>query len=182
MNKSDNNKNSLSTTIPCAVYEDLLPLVQDGLASVESKILVEEHEKTCPNCGSNKIISTQMNESRILQKIKLQIMYLAFIPLIIGIFFGVNFGITQYMFNNIWLMPLLGGISVLIYRKKSLWLLLVVFVASSTYHGLPMHYDQPYHILNIAEAIQWGNIYAGLFLLGQVIVSLFAFALKKEED
>lgn len=180
MNKTDNKNNF---TIPCAVYEDLLPLVQDGLASVESKILVEEHEKTCPNCGASKVdTSTKMDETRILQKIKLQIISLAFIPLVIGIFFGVNFGITQHMFNNIWLMPLLGGISAIIYRKKSLWLLLVVFVVSSIYHALPIHYDENYQLIYILASIQWGSIYAGLFLLGQIIVSLFAFALKKEEN
>lgn len=169
--------------IPCAVYHDLLPLVQDGLASDESKALVEEHEKTCPHCGTNSVSgSLQMNETHILQKIKLQILSLAFIPLVMGIFLGVNFGISQYMFNNIWLMPLLGGISAIIYRKKSLWLLLVVFVTTTIYHALPIHFDENYEFVYILASIQWGNLYAGLFLIGQVIVALLMFALKKEKD
>lgn len=179
---SDNNTTNYNK-IPCAVYNDLLPLVTEGLASDESRILVEEHQKTCPNCSLNQTNDIyQMNENNILKKIKLQIISLAFIPLIIGILFGVSLGISQAMFNNIWLMPLLGGVSAIIYRKKSLWLTLIVFITVSIFHALPIHYNESYQLVFILAGIQWGNIYAGLFLLGQVITGLFQFALKKEGD
>lgn len=37
--------------LPCKVVEDLLPMYFDGLCSVESATLVEEHLKTCPACS-----------------------------------------------------------------------------------------------------------------------------------
>ena len=36
------------TEIPCAVCRDLIPLVQDGVASPESEALVKAHLQTCP--------------------------------------------------------------------------------------------------------------------------------------
>ena len=38
------------TEIPCAVCRDLIPLVQDGVASLESEALVKAHLQTCPEC------------------------------------------------------------------------------------------------------------------------------------
>ena len=38
------------TEIPCAVCRDLIPLVQDGVASPESEALVKAHLQTCPEC------------------------------------------------------------------------------------------------------------------------------------
>ena len=34
--------------IPCAVCRDLMPLVQDGVASPESEALVKAHLAACP--------------------------------------------------------------------------------------------------------------------------------------
>lgn len=45
------------TEIPCAVCRDLIPLVQDGVASPESEALVKAHLQTCPNaapCGGGR--------------------------------------------------------------------------------------------------------------------------------
>ena len=38
------------TKIPCAVCRDLIPLVQDSVASPESEALVKAHLQTCPEC------------------------------------------------------------------------------------------------------------------------------------
>lgn len=37
------------TEIPCAVCRDLIPLVQDGVASPESEALVKAHLQACPH-------------------------------------------------------------------------------------------------------------------------------------
>lgn len=39
-----------NTKIPCAVCRDLIPLVQDGIASPESEQLVRAHLAVCPAC------------------------------------------------------------------------------------------------------------------------------------
>lgn len=44
------NEASKTTKIPCAVCRDLMPLVQDGVASPESEELVRIHLHTCPAC------------------------------------------------------------------------------------------------------------------------------------
>ena len=42
------NKAAETTKIPCAVCRDLMPLVQDGVASPESEALVQAHMAVCP--------------------------------------------------------------------------------------------------------------------------------------
>ena len=37
--------------IKCGIVQDILPLYTDGVCSEESKVLVEEHIKTCEKCG-----------------------------------------------------------------------------------------------------------------------------------
>ena len=44
------NEITETTKIPCAVCRDLMPLVQDGVASPESEELVRIHLHTCPAC------------------------------------------------------------------------------------------------------------------------------------
>ena len=38
--------------ITCDIIEDLLPLYHDNVCSNDSKIIVEEHLKNCPQCKS----------------------------------------------------------------------------------------------------------------------------------
>ena len=42
------NKAAETAKIPCAVCRDLMPLVQDGVASPESEALVQAHMAVCP--------------------------------------------------------------------------------------------------------------------------------------
>ena len=42
------NKAAETAKIPCAVCRDLMPLVQDGVASPESEALVKAHLAACP--------------------------------------------------------------------------------------------------------------------------------------
>lgn len=49
--------------LKCEVIQDLLPLYHDGVASAESKLLVDEHLKQCSNC--RKILETVQNGSLI---------------------------------------------------------------------------------------------------------------------
>ena len=44
------NKAAETAKIPCAVCRDLMPLVQDGVASPESEALVQAHMAVCPAC------------------------------------------------------------------------------------------------------------------------------------
>lgn len=45
--------------ISCKVIEDLLPLYHDGVCSEDSRVLVEEHLKSCSKCGKMK---TELDE------------------------------------------------------------------------------------------------------------------------
>ena len=67
------------TEIPCAVCRDLIPLVQDGVASPESEALVKAHLQTCPECrtlwqaGGGQALPQSLpapDDARLLQKIR----------------------------------------------------------------------------------------------------------------
>ena len=66
------------TEIPCAVCRDLIPLVQDGVASPESEALVKAHLAACPACralrqGADAPAVPELpapNDGKILQKLR----------------------------------------------------------------------------------------------------------------
>ena len=50
MDNKNSKANNLMDKNLCDIVEDLLPLYYDGVCSDKSKVLVEEHVKTCPSC------------------------------------------------------------------------------------------------------------------------------------
>ena len=64
--------------LSCEVTQDLLPLYHDGVCSDESRALVEEHLKTCPDCaailgelrGEIELPHAEPNEADVLKKLR----------------------------------------------------------------------------------------------------------------
>ena len=64
--------------LSCEVARDLLPLYHDGVCSHESRELVEEHVKTCPDCaailgelrGEIEVPHEESNEAAVLKKLR----------------------------------------------------------------------------------------------------------------
>ena len=73
--------------IPCAVCRDLMPLVQDGVASPESEALVKAHLQTCPELPAP-------DDGKILQKLRRRYSTHLLLLAFVGIAAGVALGYT----------------------------------------------------------------------------------------
>ena len=60
-----------------------------------------------------------MNDKKIISKIKNQLIRGAIIMIVLGSFIGVGISESEWMFYNIVIMPIIGGVGYFIFRKKS---------------------------------------------------------------
>ena len=60
-----------------------------------------------------------MNDKKIISKIKNQLIRGAIIMIVLGSFIGVGISESEWMFYNVIIMPIVGGIGYFIFRKKS---------------------------------------------------------------
>lgn len=126
------------TPVSCAVIQDLMPLVQDGVASPESEALVKTHIKTCPDCralwealpASPAPQSGLPDDDAVLRKVRLHVRLWLLVVIVVGltlgmtvlfrgitglifVFFPLTCGIAYWFDDVIWkLVPLLAGVIV----------------------------------------------------------------------
>ncbi len=123
--------------ISCDTCMDLMPLVTDCIASEDSRLLVEEHIKTCESC-KNVFMSAdpskvQMNDKIIVGKIKKQLSYFILVVILIGAVSGMMLTNSMNMFYNALIMPLIGGLGFLVLRKKTVWLTILFYSGIYTF-------------------------------------------------
>lgn len=111
--------------ISCDVCKDLIPIVQDGIASNDSAETVKKHIENCEACAALfegvKISDSNLNRFFLRFRRKLRI-YLI-LAMLSGICFGVACGIKDggvYILVNIILMPVIGILSFFVFRWKAL--------------------------------------------------------------
>lgn len=122
-----------TTKISCAVCRDLMPLVQDGVASPESEALVQAHMAVCPACralwrgtdGPTTPEPPAPDDGKILQRLRrrysMHLLLLAFA----GIAAGIALGYTGRSNWVILFLPLVWG--VLTYRDTGMGRPLLLF-------------------------------------------------------
>ena len=119
--------------IPCAVCRDLMPLVQDGVASPESEALVKAHLAACPACralrqGADAPAVPELpapDDGKILQKLRRRYSAHLLLLAFVGIAAGVALGYTGRSNWVILLLPLVWG--VLTYRDTGMGRPLLLF-------------------------------------------------------
>lgn len=175
--------------ISCDVCMDLAPLVQDNVASEDSKEIVYEHIKECKDCqrlfNSFEEAAPKMDEEKILKKIKKQLFVGAMVIISLGAMIGLALSESMGMFYNILIMPTIGAIGYLALRKKAylvplillgfsyIWIL-IKYIGEGMFEETPLLYG-------LTIPFYWGLIYSGLCVLGILIGSLFHIAFRKEE-
>jgi len=119
--------------IPCAVCRDLMPLVQDGVASPESEALVQAHMAVCPACralwqGTDDPAMPEQSapdDGKILQRLRRRYSTHLLLLAFVGIAAGVALGYTGRSNWVILLLPLVWG--VLTYRDTGMGRPLLLF-------------------------------------------------------
>lgn len=168
--------------ITCDICIDLMPLVQDGVASEDSSKAVEEHLKICPVCRSmfEGNIPTPSDSSQILKKIQQKTRVFMAMVLMFGVFFGLSLTASSELFLNSLIMPVIGCIGYYLFRWKSLSitpaLILITHLITNTF-GLVRGSEH----LDIATLLMWSALYSVFSILGSIIAGLIHFAFRKED-
>lgn len=167
--------------ISCDMCIDLMPLVQDGVASEDSRNAVLQHLQECPDCRAlyEGEIPTPSNTKEILGKVKRRAQLFSAMVMMFGIFYGLMLTAGNGIFMNVIIMPIIGGIGYYLFRWKALFiipplLLVTHFITNAL--GLGGEGLMP------IEVVLWTAIYCCVTLVGFLIAALLHFAFKKEDD
>lgn len=104
--------------------------------------------------------------------------------IILGSFIGVGISESEWMFYNIVIMPIIGGVGYFIFRKKSYILPISIFTLTYVWDFIKYMVERPTNEMGWGEIITvpatWATIYTGLCTLGILIGFLLYIAFKKE--
>lgn len=170
------------TKLTCDICIDLMPLVQDGVASNDSVAAVEEHLKYCPECRAlyEGQIPQPSDSSQILKKIQQKLQIFIGMILMFGVFFGLSLTASSEQFLNVWIMPVIGCIGYYLFRWKGIYitpcLLLITHLITNTFGMI-----RGTEYLDILTLVMWTAIYAFFSTIGAVIAGLIHFGLRKED-
>lgn len=172
--------------ISCDIYQDLIPLVLDNVASEDSIRLVTTHVECCKECEIiyNSAKSPNVNlqdDVKIIKSIKKKIYFSGIALLVIGTMIGVYLSNSMGMFYNIILMPMIGAIAYYVLGKR--WYIVSVGVFITSYIWLFVGFVIEYRKLAIEifyYPIYLTAIYTALTVVGVFVSKLLYFAFKKE--
>lgn len=172
-----------NSKISCDVIQDLLPLVQDGIASEASQRLVEEHLAQCELCSGNVLEKpVQIEDPQILNKIRKKFSQYAFLIITSGGLIGASLSYSFEFLNNILLMPLMGALCAIFLKKQ--WFRGVIAILGVCYICMIMIvcYQESYTSLFsvLTSPLFFLAAYAILLIIGVIIGRLLRFALKGE--
>ena len=168
--------------ITCDICMDLLPLVQDNVASADSITVVKQHLETCSECRAmfEGQIPIPSNNNQIIKKLQRKTYTFLSMVLMFGIFFGLSLTATNELFLNSLIMPILGCIGYYLFQWKTLYitpiLLLITHFIINTF-GLIRGLEY----LDIASLVMWTAIYSFFSIIGTMIAGLTHFALRKDD-
>ncbi len=147
----------------CGIVQDLIPLVNDGVASQESQIFVKKHCESCEECRAlleNPPHYDSQNLNKKWRK-KLRITWIGF--LILMILIATSFSATQYQFQNFILIPLIGGIGYWLLRKKVYVLYILVFISQM---GIALFQQESFNGMMMYVVIYWFFMTIGIIIGG----------------
>ncbi len=177
--------------ISCDVCIDLMILVKDKVASEDSCNAVINHIKQCDECRRlfyEEVDETpKLDDKKVISKIRNRLVFIGLILILIGSIMGVLLSESEGMFYNILIMPIIGGVSYFVFRKKSYKVSICIFGFVYVYHLIKYIFEfNEISLQNIISLlplpIMWAIIYSGLCMLGILIGFLLYIAFRKEHN
>lgn len=175
--------------ISCDICMDLIPLVKDKVASDDSYKAVMNHISQCSHCKSlfedkayiyDKI--PEIDDKKVISKIRNELVFAGIILILIGSVIGVAFSESENMFYNILIMPIIGGFSYFLIRKKSYLIPIIMFGFVYIYHLVKYMIEGGFEGTSLLIApLTWSFIYSGLCALGVFIGFLLYIAFRREK-
>lgn len=171
--------------ITCDICRDLIPLVKDGIASEDSRIVVEEHILECETCkalyaGLLQEPSVNPDLDMELGKLKKRLQIFSAMLLMFGVFFGLSLTFSEEMFYNSLIMPVIGALGYILFRWNALYqvpLLLLVILLFINGFGMIRGME----VLPVMGVVTWAGIYSIFVGLGVLVAGLMHFAFRREK-
>ncbi|MDD3192378.1 MAG: zf-HC2 domain-containing protein [Oscillospiraceae bacterium] len=161
----------------CGVVQDLLPLVQDGVASEESCRLVREHLAECTDCQMLSAAPVKLPDEkldrRLVAAVRKAFFRVGMGLLLIGGLTGVVLTDSMGVFYNFILMPVLGMLGYWLLGKKSLFVPLGIFL---------LGYLSQIPKMGFAAPFPYAFLYGLFCAIGLGMGFLFRYAFGKEEE
>lgn len=167
--------------ISCDMCIDLMPLVQDGVASKDSRDAVLQHLQECPDCRAlyEGEIPAPSKSNELLRKVQRRARVFSAMVMMFGIFYGLMLTAGSGLFMNVIIMPIIGGIGYYLFRWKALYIVpALLFVTHIFTNALGLGGE----VLDPMGLFLWTAIYCCVALIGFVIAALLHFAFQKEDD
>ena len=168
--------------IGCEICKDLLPLVEDGVASEESCAAVQAHLERCPACralAKGAVPPPAPDGKALLRRVRRTLRGLTLVILLAGVLFGVGLSSSMNMFYNSLIMPAMGAAAYYVWRWKAAAVLPPLLAGMSLVCWL-LCWGWGVEAEPLPAYLIWAVIYCVLALVGVAIAGLFHFALKKE--
>lgn len=175
------------TEITCEICMDLMPLVQDGIASEDSRKAVEAHITKCTECKALFMGTPPepQNAKTLVKKIQRKIHVFCGVLLLFGIFFGIGLTASEGQFYNVLVMPVIGALGYYIFRWKTFYivpcLLFVTHLLSHITAFLRGAESVAFSGMVVTNVLWWTVVYCAFVWIGSLIAALLHFALKKED-
>lgn len=177
--------------VNCDIIKDLIPLVNDDVASEESKKIVNNHCESCSDCRNlltNKPVYKPKDEN-IIKALKKSVLTTQLAVVAIGILLGIWFTGSYNALYNFYIMPFVGGLAYFTLRKKSLYVPLLIVVLTEL---LQLLKAIPYLKSGIVEnlhslgtilysALFYSITYAFLSVIGIAISFLLNYAFRRDK-
>lgn len=168
--------------ISCDMCMDLMPLVQDGVASADSVTAVEHHIENCPACKAmfEGQIPIPSDNSQMIKRIQRKMHVFWGMVLMFGVFFGLSLTASGELFLNTLIMPVIGCVGYYLFRWRALYvtpcLLFITHLVTNTFGFL-----RGTEYLDIASLLLWTSLYSFFAIIGMIIAGLIHFAFRKED-
>ena len=167
--------------ITCDLCMDLMPLVKDGVASEDSVVAVKNHIASCENCCAlfSDDVPPPEDTTKSFEKFYRRLQLLSAMVMMFGVFFGLSLTAGSGIFYNTIIMPVIGILGYVIFRKRALYfvpVLLFVTHLATNLLGLVRGVEH----LDLYSLLMWTFLYSIFALLGVVAAWLLHFAFRKE--
>lgn len=159
----------------CQIVQDLLPLVNDDVASEASKAFVLEHCRHCEECkkllSQTKIpVNSQVIEKKLVKHLRIMMIGVTCFMML----FACSFSATQYQFHNFLLLPLMGALGYWLLKRYVFLLYLMIPIM----HLLLGMIDVTYR----DALVPYTLIYWFFMSIGILIYAGYAYALRREKS
>lgn len=173
----------------CNICIDLIPLVKDQVASKESEDFLKEHLKACEECRelyeNYPSISNipDLEDKKIVENMRENMRKLGLIVLFLGSFLGAALSNSMGMFYNFLIMPFLGGLGYMLFKKKVYKLFILIFSISYIWQFLSSLVEgREKLVYSFVEPLYLSTVYLVFAAIGIIIFQLLQIAFTKEEE